>query len=151
MHYSEKMGIFLLLVLCPLLFLERPAVAGPLDAYIAGAKKERLVVLGVTLRKKRFGKPAGERYIQAFTNRYPFLKAKLKRIGGFRERERILAEITAGLIKYDVVTISDTMADTVLKAKLARMIKWEKFGLPKTLIHPKNLGISLRTQVYGIT
>ena len=78
------------------------------------------------------------------------MKAKLKRIGGFRERERILAEMTTGLIKYDVVTISDTMADTVLKAKLARMIKWEKFGLPKTLIHPKNLGLSLRTQVYGI-
>ncbi len=58
--------------------------------------------------------------------------------------------MAAGLIKYDVVTISVTMADIVIRAKLARIINWEELGVPKFLIHPRNLGTSLRTQVYGI-
>ncbi len=55
-----------------------PAHSGPLDPYIAAAKKEGSVRIGVTLRNKVHGKPAGERYIAAFQKRYPFLKVEFK-------------------------------------------------------------------------
>jgi iron(III) transport system substrate-binding protein len=126
------------------------ALAGPLDPYIEGAKKEGSVILGLTLRAESHGKPAGEKYIQAFEERYPFLKAELKRIGGSRERERVFAEMTAGIINYDVATISDTMVDPVIEANIPLIVDWKKLGILPDLIHPKNVGISLRTGVYGI-
>lgn len=139
-----------ILGLWSLFLLPPPAHSGPLDPYIEGAKKEGAVSIGITIRKKRFGKPAGEKYLHAFHKRYPFLSLKFKRIGGSRERERVLAEMSAGLIKYDVVTISETAVTTVIQAKLPRIVNWGKLGLPRLLIHPKNIGVSLRTPVYGI-
>ena len=133
------------------LFLLPPsALSGPLDSYIEKAKKEGALRVGITIRKKRFGKPAGEKYLKAFEKQYPFLPLKFRRIGGSRERERVLAEMTAGLIKYDVVTMSETAVPTVVQAKLPLIVDWEKLGIPKSLIHPKNVGISMRTPIYGI-
>lgn len=150
MQLALKSCVIVVLGLWYLFLLPPRALSGPLDSYIEGAKKEGSVRLGVTLRKKRFGKPAGEKYLNAFQNRYPFLSTRFRRIGGSRERERVLAEMTAGIIKFDVVTISETVANTVLQAKLPRIVNWQKLGLPSTLIHPKNIGVSLRTPVFGI-
>lgn len=149
---KRREGIYSVLVfaLVSLFYSSSPAMAGLLDPYIEGAKKEGSVKLGITIRKKRFGKSAGEKYLQAFQKRYPFLKVEFRRIGGSRERERVLAEMAAGLFNYDVVTMSETMVGTVFKAKLPKIVNWGKLGLPKELIHPKNVGVSLRTPVYGI-
>jgi len=124
--------------------------AAPLDTYIEGAKKEGSVTLGVTLRKTSQGKPTGDKYLAAFQKRYPFLKANLNRIGGARERERVLGEMTAGVVNFDVATISDTMADPLVEAKVPLILDWQKLGVPGFLAHPKNIGISLRTAVFGI-
>jgi ABC-type Fe3+ transport system substrate-binding protein len=124
--------------------------AGPLDAYIEQAKKEGAVTLGVTLRKTSQGKPTGDKYIAAFQKRYPFLKASLKRIGGARERERVLDEMTAGVVNFDVATISDTMVDPLVDAKVPLVLDWQKLGVPAFLAQPMNIGVSLRTAVFGI-
>ncbi|MDP2643737.1 MAG: extracellular solute-binding protein [Desulfobacterales bacterium] len=127
-----------------------PAHAGPLDPYIQAAQKEAAVRIGVTLRNKVSGKPAGELYMAAFQKRYPFLKVEFKRIGGAQERERVTTEMSAGMFNYDVVTVGTPMIPTVVSAKLPRVVEWEKLGVPKFLIHPDNIGISLRTPVFGI-
>lgn len=133
-----------------LMFWPPAASSGPLDPVIGAAKKEGSVRIGVTLRKMSHGKPAGEKYLEAFQKRYPFLKVEFKRIGGGTERERVLSEMTAGMVNFDVATVSETMVNTVLDAKLARIEKWEALGAAKHMIHPKNAGVSLRTPVYGI-
>ncbi len=123
------------------------AQSNPLDPYIEAAKKEGSVTLGITLKEKSHGKPAGELYIAAFQKRYPFLKVNFKRVGGTRERERVIAEMTSGLFDYDVVTVSEAQIPTIVEAKLPRIVEWEKVGIPKFFIHPKNYGISMRTAV----
>lgn len=137
-------------VLSALLIGPVPTAAGPLDSYIEGAKKEGAVRIGVTLRKESHGKPAGEKYLAAFQKRYPFLKVDFKRIGGGRERERVISELTAGVVNFDVATVSETMVGTLLDAKLARILDWAKLGAAKQMVHPKNVGVSMRTPVYGI-
>jgi len=89
------------------------AVSPALSRVIEGAKKEGSVNLGLTLRAKSHGKPAGELYLAAFQKRYPFLKVNFKRVGGAQERERILTEMTAGVVNFDVITVSETMETSV--------------------------------------
>jgi ABC-type Fe3+ transport system substrate-binding protein len=121
-----------------------------LKPYIEAAKKEGTVKIGITVRMANFGKPSGKKYIDAFNRRYPFLNVEFKRIGGSRERERVLAEMTAGMINYDVATVSTTMVDTLREAKLPLLTDWQKLSVRKELVHPDHVGVSLRTQVYGI-
>ena len=142
------------LILCgalafpPLAALAAPT--NPLEPYIEGAKKEGALHLGITLRAKSHGKPSGELYLAAFQRRYPFLKVTFERVGGAHERERVLTEMTAGIFNFDVVTASETAIPTIIDAKLPRVVEWQKLGVPKYFVHPKNIGISMRTQVYGI-
>jgi ABC-type Fe3+ transport system substrate-binding protein len=126
------------------------APSNPLDPYIEAAKKEGSVNLGITLQEKSHGKPAGSLYLAAFQKQYPFLKVNFKRVGGTRERERIIAEMTSGLVDFDVVTVSEPQIATIVDAKLPRAVEWEKLGVPKIIIHPKNYGITMRILTYGI-
>ncbi len=126
------------------------AQAGPLDRYIEGAKKEGTVRIGVTLRYERFGKPLGKRYIAAFQKRYPFLDVKFRRIGGSRERERVINEMAGGIYNFDVAPVSSTQIKVLIDAKLATVVEWEKLGVPRFLIQPDNIGVALRTPVFGI-
>src|SRR3990172_6848946 len=118
-------------VLTALPFPAFSAQSNPLAPYIEGAKKEGSVNLGLTLRAKSHGKPAGELYLAAFQKRYPFLKVNFKRVGGAQERERILTEMTSGISRFDVVSVSETMISTLVDAKLVRVVEWEKLGVPK--------------------
>src|SRR5574340_248346 len=111
----------LFLVCCGALLTVQPlpvfsAQSNPLNPYIEGAKKEGALDLGITLREKSHGKPSGELYLAAFKKRYPFLKLTFGRVGGSQDRERILAEMTAGIVRYDVTTVSETLIQTVVDA-----------------------------------
>jgi len=150
MQISTKQWLVFVILMGGLAIHPIQVIAGSLDAYVEKAKKEGTVTLGVTLRKTSQGKPTGDKYIAAFQKRYPFLKAKLKRIGGARERERVLGEMTAGVVNFDVATISDTMVDPLVDAKVPLILDWQKLGVPPFLAHPKNIGVSLRTAVFGI-
>ncbi|MDP2644696.1 MAG: extracellular solute-binding protein [Desulfobacterales bacterium] len=140
------------LVICGGLLAIQPLSvhADPLDPYIQGAKKEGSVNIGITLRAKINGKSSGDRYIAAFQKRYPFIKANFKRIGGARERERVIGEMVGGIYNYDVAPVTETGTAMLIDAKLPRIVEWEKLGVPKFLIHPANMGIALRTQIFGI-
>ena len=153
MNRLVKKLFFLILYVGMLTALPLPAFSAqsnPLTPYIEGAKKEGSVSLGLTLREKSHGKPAGELYLAAFQKRYPFLKVNFKRVGGAQERERILTEMTAGVVNFDVITVSETMVNTIISAKLPRVVEWQKLGVPKFLVHPQNVGIIQRPSVYGI-
>jgi ABC-type Fe3+ transport system substrate-binding protein len=132
-------------------FITAPvATAGPLDQYIEGAKKEGSVRVGITIREKVQGKVAGQKYLDAFQKRYPFVKLNFKRIGGARERNRLISEMSAGVVNFDVATVSETMVPTIVDAKLIQTVDWAKLGVPDSLRHPRNVGVSLRTPVFGI-
>ncbi|HEY7322151.1 MAG TPA: extracellular solute-binding protein [Candidatus Binatia bacterium] len=126
------------------------ATAAPLDQYIEGAKKEGSVRVGITIRPKVQGKVAGQKYLDAFQKRYPFVKVNFKRIGGARERNRLISEMSGGVVNFDVATVSDTMVPTIVDAKLIQTVDWAKLGVPDALRHPRNIGVSLRTPVFGI-
>ncbi|MCZ6622974.1 MAG: extracellular solute-binding protein [Deltaproteobacteria bacterium] len=148
-RYKKRWVIFVS-TLWALAILPYSAVSGSLDPYIEKAKKEGSVRIGITVRMTSHGKPTGKKYLKAFNDRYPFLKVEFKRIGGSRERERVFSEMAAGLFKYDVVVVSETMVPNVLKTKMARVTDWEKLGVSRILIHPDKVGVSLRTPVFGI-
>src|SRR3989304_6364762 len=88
---------WLFLIACGVVLSPHPVQTAPLDPIIEAAKKEGSVTIGITLRDKSHGKPAGEFYLAAFKKRYPFLKVNFKRVGGAAERERILTEMTSGV------------------------------------------------------
>jgi len=108
------------------------------------------VRVGVTLRQKVQGKVAGQKYLDAFAKKYPFLKVNFKRIGGARERNRIISEMAGGVVNFDVATASETMIPTIVDAKLVRIVDWSKLGVSDALRHPQNVGVTLRTPVFGI-
>ncbi|MDP2645689.1 MAG: hypothetical protein Q8P24_12185 [Desulfobacterales bacterium] len=146
-----KKWLFLIICTAALVVQPLPADANPLEPYIQAAKKEGSVTIATPLREKVYGKPAGELYMAAFQKRYPFLKVTYKeKAGGTREREKMISEMTAGIINFDVAPVSETDVSLIVSAKLPRIIAWEKLGVPKFLIHPENIGISFRTPVFGI-
>jgi iron(III) transport system substrate-binding protein len=134
-----------------ILFITSSTVtAGSLDQYIEGAKKEGSVRVGITIREKVQGKVAGQKYLDAFQKRYPFVKLNFKRIGGARERNRLISEMSGGVANFDVATVSETMVPTIVDAKLVQTADWAKLGVPDVLRHPRNVGVSLRTPLFGI-
>jgi iron(III) transport system substrate-binding protein len=139
-----------LILLCALILYPTLSYSSPLDQYIEGAKKEGSVRVGITIRTKVQGKVAGQKYLDAFEKRYPFVKVKFKRIGGARERNRIISEMAGGVVNFDVATVSETMIPTIVDAKLVQVVDWSKLGVPEALRHPKNYGVTLRTPVFGI-
>ncbi len=142
----------ILLILGAVLVLTGPndAKSETLDDIIAGAKKEGKVRVGITVRKKRGKMIKAPRLIAAFQKRYPFIEVEHTRIGGSREREKILSELVGGLVNYDVATLALTQAVTGRKAGIFRKVDWKKLGIKPDLIHPQGLGVRYRVQVVGI-
>ncbi|MDP2644143.1 MAG: extracellular solute-binding protein [Desulfobacterales bacterium] len=150
MKRLNKMWLFLIVCGAMITLLPLPAHSNPLDPYIQAAKKEGEVRIGVPLRNKVHGKPAGELYFAAFQKRYPFLKVNFKRIGGSQERERLFNEMVAGIYNFDVAVASETTVPTIMAAKLPLIVEWEKLGVLNMLTHPENMGVHFRTMIYGI-
>lgn len=117
---------------------------------VEAAKAEGQVRIGITLRQKEGGKPAASRLVEAFRKRYPFVKVDYHRIGGSRERERVFSEMAGGMVDYDVATLSQTHVLNGVKADIFRIVKWEALGVRPDDIHPKKVGITFRSQVWGI-
>ena len=82
--------------------------AQSLDKVIEGAKKEGKARLGLTVRWQEGGKPGAKKMVELFQSRYPFVKVDYERVGGSRERERVLSELAAGQVSYDVTVLSET-------------------------------------------
>jgi ABC-type Fe3+ transport system substrate-binding protein len=114
------------------------------------AKKEGKVRLGLTVRWEESGKPAAKKIVEAFQARYPFIKAEYERVGGSRERERVLTELAAGKVSYDVTVLSGTQVPLAKRANLAQAVDWRSLGVVARQIHRDGFGVYYRSQVVGI-
>ena len=130
-----------------------PAIAQQdkaLQKLIEGAKKEAKLKIGLTMRWQEAGKPSGQKIVETFQARYPFVKIDYERVGGSRERERVLTELAAGKVPYDVTVLSGTQLDIVNKANLAEPVDWRAIGVHPRHVHPDRFGVYYRSQLVGI-
>jgi iron(III) transport system substrate-binding protein len=121
-----------------------------LDAVVEGAKKEGKAKVGLTVRWEENGQPAAKKIVDVFQARYPFVKIEYERVGGSRERERVLAEMAAGTIPYDVTVISETQVPISLKANVIEKVDWISLGVHPKHVHPEGAGVTYRTQLFGV-
>jgi len=121
-----------------------------LQKVLEGAKKEGKAKVSLTVRWEENGKPAAKKIVDAFHARYPFVKIEYERVGGSRERERVLTELVAGRISYDVTVISETQVPLALQANLTEKIDWVSLGVHPQHVHPQGAGVLYRTQMLGI-
>jgi ABC-type Fe3+ transport system substrate-binding protein len=121
-----------------------------LQKIAAAAKKEGKVRLGLTVRWEEGGKPAAKKIVEGFHARYPFVKAEYERVGGSRERERVITELAAGRIPYDVTVLSGTQVPLAKKANLAESVDWRSLGVSARQVHQEGFGVYYRSQVVGI-
>jgi len=133
-----------------LLALAALADAQSIDKIAEGAKKEGKVKVGITVRWQEGGKPGAKRMVELFHSRYPFVKVDYERVGGSRERERVLTELAAGQISYDVTVLSETQVPVAAKANVIEKIDWRALGIPPRHVHEDGLGVNYRSQIYGI-
>ena len=121
-----------------------------LEKISEGAKKEGRVKVGLTVRWEEAGRPGAKKFVEVFQTRYPFLKVEYERVGGSRERERVLSEIAAGKVSYDVTVLSETQVPTALRANVVEKVDWKSLGLAPAHVHPDGFGVNYRSQLYGI-
>lgn len=148
MKFLRWLGVFLAvgLFLSPSSWVS----AQELEKIVAGAKREGKVRVGVTVRWEEGGKPGAKRMVEIFQSRYPFIKVHYERVGGSRERERILSELAAGKVSYDVTVLSETQVPTALRANVVEMVDWRSLGIHPQHVHPDGFGVNYRSQFYGI-
>lgn len=121
-----------------------------LQSIIEGAKKEGRAKVGLTVRWEEAGHPAAKKIVEMFHARYPFVKIDYERVGGSRERERVLAELSAGKVPYDVTVMSETQVPLALKANLREKVDWVSLGVDPKHLHPQGAGVLYRIQIFGI-
>ncbi len=142
-------NIFARWIAC-LLFFPALVFAQGLEKVLEGAKKEGKVKVGITVRWVEGGKPGAKKMVEVFQSRYPFVKVDYERVGGSRERERVLSELAAGKVSYDVTVLSETQVPVALKANVMEKIDWRSLGVLPQHVHEDGVGVNYRSQVYGI-
>ena len=125
--------------------------AQSLDKIVEGAKKEGKLKVGLTVRWEEGGKPGAKKFVEVFQTRYPFLKVEYERVGGSRERERVLTELAAGKVSHDVAVLSETQVPTALQANVTEKVDWKTLGVNAQHVHPDGFGVNYRSQLYGIS
>jgi len=133
-----------------MLFSLTPLRAQSLEKIAEGAKKEGKLKVGLTVRWEEAGKPGAKKFVEVFQTRYPFLKVEYERVGGSRERERVLTEMAAGRVSYDVTVLSETQVPTALQANVTEKVDWKALGVTAQHVHPNGFGVNFRSQLYGI-
>jgi spermidine/putrescine-binding protein len=128
-----------------------PLKSQTMEEIIAGAKKEGEVRIAITVRKKEGDIVAAPRLIEAFQKKYPFVKVHHNRIGGSRERQRLFTELVSGMVSYDVATLGQDAVPDGIKAGIFRKVDWKGLGVSPERYHPEGIGVTYRTQLYGMS
>ena len=102
------------------------------------------------MRWQEAGKPSGQKIVETFQARYPFVKVEYERVGGSRERERVLTELAAGKVPYDVTVLAARNCRYCNKANLAEPVDWRSLGVHPRHLHPDRFGVYYRSQLVGI-
>src|SRR5215475_2535534 len=118
-----------------------PLWAQSFEKLVEGAKKEGKLKVGLTVRWEEGGKPGAKKFVEVFQTRYPFLKVEYERVGGSRERERVLTELAAGKVSYDVTVLSETQVPTALRANVVEKVDWKSLGVVPAHVHPDGFGV----------
>lgn len=132
-------------------FASSPVLAQTMEEIIAGAKKEGQVSIAITVRKKEGDIVAAPRLVEAFQKKYPFVKVHHNRIGGSRERQRLFTEMVSGMVSYDVATLGQDAVPDGIKAGIFRKVDWKGLGVSPERYHPEGIGVTYRTQLYGMS
>ena len=134
--------LFFIIFLC---FASLAAAAEP--SVIEGAKKEGALVFYTTMDIQN-SKPL----LDAFSKKYPFIKADLVRLGGTAMVSRIMTEAQAGASKFDVaVGISPSLTPMRERNLIAPYLTSEAASLYDDLYDPKGFWttVYLNTLVLG--
>jgi ABC-type Fe3+ transport system substrate-binding protein len=122
-----------------------------LDSIVEGAKKEGALRLGLSLRWQIAGRPQGKKLVDSFQQRYPFIKKiTYDRVGGTRERQKVLTEISAGQISYDVTVFSDSQVPSSLQTNVVEMVDWKSLGIKPSQIGIHDVGLHIEYGIFGI-
>jgi ABC-type Fe3+ transport system substrate-binding protein len=148
MRVGKVIGALIAVAVC---FTGVSPAAQTREQIIEGAKREARVKLGITTRWEEAGKPAAKRLIEVFGRLYPFIRVEYERVGGSRERERVLSELAAGKVSYDVTVLSETQVSTAQQLNIVEMVDWRGLGVYPPVIHPAGFSVTPHTQIYGIT
>lgn len=147
----REKGLFPRLMTGLSLFLLSSAVwAQGIEKVSEGAKREGKVRVGITVRWMEGNRPGAKKMVDVFQARYPFVKVDYDRVGGSRERERVLSELAAGRVSYDVTVMSETQVPIALQANLVEKVEWSSLGVHPQHVQPDGVGVNYRSQVYGI-
>ena len=112
-----------------------------------GAKKEGRLSWSTNLEE-----PEVRELHKAFQKEFPFLKINYKRVMDGEQRQRILAEMQAGLFPYDLMSIEEEAMNEFQKLGfLVDPVNWQKiFGLDQRMVHPKGFAVSVGNNPAGI-
>ncbi|MCL4425512.1 MAG: extracellular solute-binding protein [Firmicutes bacterium] len=113
---------------------------------IEGAKAEGKVVWGDGLKPEE-----AEPVIKEFNKKYPFIKVEHTRISGTDSRERLLREMMAKQVTFDVFDIGGEEIPDFKKAGLLKKYDWTKaFPVRPEQLEPDQMMITIGASVKGI-
>lgn len=119
-----------------------------LDEIVALAKKEGKVRFCSSSPDEK----DGEKFFSAFRQRYPGIIVEYTRCRGVESRERILSELLAGQVDYDLLHISTELIPKYQKAGvMAGPFNWkELFNIRESFISPDRYLIGAGSSTYVI-
>lgn len=109
------------------------------------AEKEGEVIWVAALTEKE-----AEPFIDAFNKEHPKIKARFERQHGTDAMERLIREVSAGEVPYDVVQIHSEYLTEFLKLDIMEKVDWQAFGVEPRCIDADNRLINLFDMPYVI-
>lgn len=148
--YLIFLATFIFIFLWPVVWSEAQQAARSgreqeLARLIEGAKTEGKVIWWDGLKPEE-----AQPIIEAFQKKYPFLKVEHTRIRGTESRERILRELMAGIVSFDVFDIGGEEIPTFQKGGLLAKYDWAKpFDIRPEQVDPEGSMIVIGSHIFG--
>lgn len=122
-----------------------------------GKSLSEIVALAKKERKVRFcssspDEKAAKKFLQGFHEKYPGITVEYTRCRGTATRERILSELLAGQVDYDLIHVSGVLIPKYKKAGvLVGPFDWEElFSVKPIYISPDRFFVAAGASTYGM-